>query len=141
LRRSRPAIGATLPPARSESAIEHRNVTAGGRNWPGVCVGTVGPPKISGGVRSPQFPASTRDPFRPVNLLHSGCSRPYSITLSARASMVCGMVRASALAVFMFNTKSNFIARSTGISPGFAPLSILFVSSAARRNISIKFAP
>ena len=51
-------------------------------------------------------------------------STRYSITWSARSSSVCGMVRPSALAVFMLMTNSNLVGCSTGRSPGFAPFRI-----------------
>src|SRR5262249_54591788 len=49
----------------------------------------------------------------------------YSITSSARASSVGGIVKRSALAAFRFMTKSNFSGCCTGSSDGLAPLKIL----------------
>ena len=49
-------------------------------------------------------------------------TRPYSITSSARASSVGGTSRPSAFAVLRLITSSNFVARSTGMSGGLAPL-------------------
>src|SRR6516165_5655025 len=46
----------------------------------------------------------------------------HSITSSARASSVAGISMLIALAVFRLMTKSNFVARWTGRSPGFSPL-------------------
>src|SRR5262249_38499999 len=60
----------------------------------------------------------------------------HSITSSARASSVGGTVRPSACAVIRLMTSSNFVACSTGRSPGFAPRKILSTYSAARRNMS-----
>ena len=65
----------------------------------------------------------------------------YSITLSARTKIDCGIVRPSALAVFMLITSSNLVGSSTGRSPGFAPLRILSTKVAARRYISARSAP
>ncbi len=48
--------------------------------------------------------------------------RPYSITSSARASGVGGMVRPSAFAVLRLINSLNFVAACTGRSAGFAPL-------------------
>ena len=47
------------------------------------------------------------------------------ITLSARASTFCGIVRPICLAVFRLITNSNFVGCSTGKSAGLAPFSIL----------------
>src|ERR1700680_4092417 len=48
--------------------------------------------------------------------------RTYSITLSARASTVGGMVRPSVLALFRLTTSSSTVGCSIGSSAGFAPL-------------------
>jgi len=48
----------------------------------------------------------------------------YSITLVACTRTELGILRPSALAVFMLITSSNFVGCSTGRSPGFAPLRI-----------------
>src|SRR5262245_40901439 len=58
----------------------------------------------------------------------------HSITSSARASSVGGMSRSSALAVVTLMTRSNLVGCSTGMSPGFAPCSILCTKSPTRRN-------
>src|SRR5262245_2830926 len=58
----------------------------------------------------------------------------HSITSSARASSVGGMVRPSTLAVVRLMTSSNLDGCSTGISPGFVPRRILSTNSAVRRN-------
>src|SRR5215471_15002511 len=65
----------------------------------------------------------------------------HSITSSARASSIGGIVRPSALAVIRFTTRSNLVGCSTGISPGFVPRKILSANSAARRNILTRFGP
>ena len=65
----------------------------------------------------------------------------YSITSSARASRVGGIVSPSALAVFRLMTSSNLVGCSTGRSAGFAPRRILSTCSAARRHKCGKFAP
>src|ERR1700692_4525520 len=57
---------------------------------------------------------------------------PYSITSSARASMVAGMVTPIALAVLRLITSSNLTACSTGMSAGFSPRKILCTNVAAR---------
>src|SRR5262249_17151781 len=66
---------------------------------------------------------------------------PHSITSSARASSVDGMVTPSALAVTRLTTRSNLVGCSTGRSAGFAPRRILSTYSAARRFRSGKFDP
>src|ERR1700745_142608 len=48
----------------------------------------------------------------------------HSITSSARSRNDSGIVRPSALAVVRLMTRSNLVACSTGISPGFAPARI-----------------
>src|SRR5262249_38838055 len=49
----------------------------------------------------------------------------HSITSSARASSVGGILRPSALAVVRLIVRANLVGCSTGISPGFAPCRIL----------------
>ena len=49
----------------------------------------------------------------------------HSITLSARARTLSGMITPSALAVLRLISSSNFVGCSTGMSAGLAPLSIL----------------
>jgi hypothetical protein len=59
---------------------------------------------------------------------NTGTRRPmgvYLITLSARASTFCGIVRPFCFAVLRLITNSNFVGCSTGSSAGFAPLRIL----------------
>ena len=51
--------------------------------------------------------------------------RTYSITASARSNTDFGMVRWSALAVFMLTTNSNVVGCWTGITPGFSPRATL----------------
>ena len=55
----------------------------------------------------------------------------YLITLSARYSMDCGIVRPICFAVLRLITSSNFVGCSTGRSAGLAPFRIL-VSCSAR---------
>src|SRR5262249_31549448 len=57
----------------------------------------------------------------------------HSITLSARASSVGGMVRSSAFAVLMLMLVTSFVENSTGRSAGLLLLRILSTKSAARR--------
>jgi hypothetical protein len=57
----------------------------------------------------------------------------HSITSSARASSLSGIVRPSALAVVRLMTVLNFVACSIGISAGLPPLRILSTNTAARR--------
>src|SRR5262249_22624866 len=65
----------------------------------------------------------------------------HSITSSASASSLSGIVRLSALAVVRLKTRSNLAGCSTGMSPGVAPRRILSTSSAARRNKAGMFGP
>jgi hypothetical protein len=60
-----------------------------------------------------------------LRLIHRSKLRLYSITSSARASTVGGMLRPSAFAVFRLTTSMYFDACSTGRSAGFAPFKIL----------------
>src|SRR5262249_473232 len=69
------------------------------------------------------------------------CLASYLITLSARNSSDCGIVRLSAFAVLRLITNSNFVGCSTGRSAGFAPFKILSTYVAARRTRSAKFGP
>src|SRR5262245_25288067 len=57
---------------------------------------------------------------------------PHSITSSARASTVGGIVRPSAFAVLRLMTSSNLVGCSTGRVAGLAPLRILSTYVAAR---------
>src|SRR5262245_46523254 len=65
----------------------------------------------------------------------------HSITSSARARSDGGTLRPSALAVVRLMVKSNVVGCSTGMSAGLVPCKTLSTSSAARRNVSGKFAP
>src|SRR5262249_16829913 len=60
----------------------------------------------------------------------------HSITSSARASSVGGMVRSSAFAVLMLMLVTSFVENSTGRSAGLLPLRILSTKSAAPRLFS-----
>src|SRR5215475_12736388 len=62
---------------------------------------------------------------------------PYLITLSARYSTDCGIVRPICLAALRLIMKSNFFGCSTGRSAGLAPFRILSTYVAARRNRSV----
>jgi hypothetical protein len=59
--------------------------------------------------------------------------RNHLITLSARYSTDCGIVRPSCFAVFRLITNSNFVGCSTGRSAGLRPFKILSTNAAARR--------
>ena len=61
---------------------------------------------------------------------------PHSITSSARARSVGGIVMPSAFAVFRLITTSNVVGCSTGRSAGFVPFKILSTYVAARRTRS-----
>ena len=65
----------------------------------------------------------------------------HSITSSARASSIGGMVSSSAWAVVRLMTRSNLVGCSTGRSTGFAPRNILSTKSAARRKKAGKLGP
>jgi hypothetical protein len=74
-------------------------------------------------------------------LMHRSKQHRHSITSSARSSSEVGTSTLSAFAVLRFTTSSNLVGCSTGRSPGFAPLKILSMKTATRRNRSCKFAP
>ena len=76
---------------------------------------------------------SCQSPFQ-RHLRDSSRSRSYSITRSARTRIDGGIVKPSALAVFMLITSSNFVGNSTGRSPGLAPLRILSTKYASRQE-------
>src|SRR5262249_55439374 len=59
----------------------------------------------------------------------------HSITSSARARNVSGMVSPIAFAVLRLTNSSNLVGCSTGRSAGFAPCRILSTSDAARRYL------
>jgi hypothetical protein len=65
----------------------------------------------------------------------------YSITSSARTRSEAGTVRPSALAAVRLISNSNLVGCSTGRSAGFAPLKILSMYSAARRNMACQLGP
>jgi hypothetical protein len=66
---------------------------------------------------------------------------PHSITSSARARSVGGIVRPRAFAVLALMTSSNFVGWSTGMSAGFVPLRTLSTMEAALRFLSGKRSP
>jgi len=74
---------------------------------------------------------------------HSACSkeRPYSITSSARANRVAGIVTPIALDVFKLMTNSNLVGCSTGISSALVPRRMLSAISARRAKSAGKFDP
>jgi hypothetical protein len=76
-----------------------------------------------------------------ADIVRCGEVRRYSITSSARASRVDGMVNSSALAVVRLISSSNFVGNSIGRSPGLAPLRILSTKLAVRRQLSRRFVP
>ena len=84
-------------------------------------------------AESIQSSTSANDPFRSVPVFDSGHLQGHWITSSARTSSDCGIVRPSALAVFMLIDHSNLVGCSIGRSPGFAPLSILSTKLPALR--------
>ena len=65
----------------------------------------------------------------------------HSITSSARARRVGGIVTPRALAVFRLTTNSNVVGCSIGKSAGLAPRATRSTISAARRYIPVKLAP
>src|SRR5450759_2069024 len=67
-------------------------------------------------------------------LMHRSKQRLSSITSSARASSVGGILIPSALAVLRLMTSSNLVGCSTGKSAGLAPFNILSTNVAALRN-------
>src|SRR3977135_4744621 len=60
----------------------------------------------------------------------------HSITSAARARSVSGTASPRAFAVLRLMTNSYFVGACTGRSAGLAPLSILSMYVAARRNVS-----
>src|SRR6516164_2275716 len=65
----------------------------------------------------------------------------HSITSSARPSIVSGIVRPSACAVFRLTTSSNFVGCWIGRSAGLAPFRILSTWSAEIRTLSVILGP
>src|SRR5215208_6158702 len=65
----------------------------------------------------------------------------HSITSSARARSVGGIVRPSALAVFTFTISSNFVGAWTGSAPASSPFKIRATYGAARLNRSMLSKP
>jgi hypothetical protein len=68
-------------------------------------------------------------------------SSNYSITSSALARSVDGILRSRVAAVFRFTASSNRVGRSKGSSAGFAPFRILSSSDACRSPISPRSGP
>src|SRR5262249_53370970 len=60
----------------------------------------------------------------------------HSITSSARAKNVSGIMRPNALAVLRLTISSNFVGCSIGRSAGFAPLKILSTKVIERRKVA-----
>jgi hypothetical protein len=81
------------------------------------------------GVTDVPMPATPERIWRAIR--EHAPSTPHSITSSARASNVGGMVRFSKRAVFMLMYRSYLIGCSTGMSAGLAPLMILSICAAA----------
>ena len=70
--------------------------------------------------------AGNPDAFVPVRVCQlKQASSSYSITSSARARTVVGIVRFKALAVLTFTVNSNLVGKLTGKLTGFSPLRIL----------------
>ena len=65
-------------------------------------------------------------------IARAGANRPYSITSSAQARSVGGMIIPSAFAVLRLIRSSNLVGCSIGISAGFAPCKIRSTNVAAR---------
>jgi hypothetical protein len=65
----------------------------------------------------------------------------HRITLSALAKTLGGIVNPICLAVFKLIMNCNFVGRSTGRSPAFAPLRILSTRRAASWAICASLAP
>jgi hypothetical protein len=74
-------------------------------------------------------------------LMHCSKERRYSITSSAVASNLSGMLSPSALAVLRLMISSNFVGTCTGRSAGFSPLRTRSIYPAARRNCSLRTSP
>src|SRR5215813_8751813 len=80
---------------------------------------------------NPHFPLATRG--RSIQKCHErthalhkqGVLVGYSITLSARASSLGGIVRPSARAVLRLTNRRNLVGCSIGSTPGLAPFRIL----------------
>jgi len=77
---------------------------------------------------------------RPERMQQATCCG-YSITSSARASSVGGMVRPRAFAVLRLTTSSYLVGACTGMSAGFSPLRIRSTYPAARRSGSCVLGP
>jgi hypothetical protein len=69
----------------------------------------------------------------PQSKIQNRKSKIYFMTLSARYSTDCGIVRPICFAVLRLMTSSNFVGCSTGISAGLVPLRILSTINATRR--------
>src|SRR5262249_10859007 len=69
-------------------------------------------------------PRRERPPRRSAAEQRDELAALHSITSSARASSLSGIVRPSALAVLRFKFRSNLVDCITGRSPGLSPLSI-----------------
>src|SRR6516162_1546401 len=112
--------------------------------------------RLSAGIARRESAHQHRDAPFPLWPLCPCCERPcgdysagerdelaslHSITSSARASNVGGMVNSSALAAVRLISSSNLVGNSIGKSPGLAPLRILSTKLAVRRQLSRRFVP
>ena len=125
-------LGLTIPPSlllRADQVIEYIAMVAGHRFPPGARVISPRCPR-RGSTKAPSrchlllcltSRRRTRDAERQRD--DKRATPDHSITWSARRSSDGGIVMPSARTVFMLITSSNFVGRSTGSSPGFAPLS------------------
>lgn len=71
----------------------------------------------------------------------TGSRPPHSITSSAIASTLGGIVKPNVLAVVRLITNSNFVGRRTGKSPGFSPFKTRLTYMPAWRYPSTKLMP
>jgi hypothetical protein len=90
---------------------------------------------IAGSAKDSQRGSISIRPFS-VGVMLAVTRAFHLISRSARESSVGGISRLRALAVLRLITNSNLVGRSTGKSPGFAPLKILSIKVASRRKIS-----
>jgi hypothetical protein len=90
-----------------------------------LCGSRTGPEQPNGRQLSPLLRPRRERPRRGGAKQRDELAPPHSITSSAMASSLSGIVNPSALAVLTLITSSTFTACWTGRSAGFAPLRIL----------------
>ena len=128
------AVGEARNDAGSTSANSPKGRSPSKRSLPSRSNGSTRPTRCSS-IGCPMIPrdSAPRSPPCPLD--------SHWMISSARSSMICGMVRPSAVAILRLIKNSSFVGCSTGKLPGLAPFSILSTKTGPRRHIATWSAP